>query len=453
MKELWRQIIKYLNSRKVAVYLLGAMIAVLVFSTLLPNHITMTQEDWRRLEMERPWLYSLSSSLSTPYIVRSPGFIFLSVFLFLSTLTCTATRLGTWLKIRASEFERDKAFSFSISRSTHASVDGLFSRVRNKLTSGRWKLDSTRKEGTTLIEARKGSDLGFWGSMIFHFGLMVCFAAAPVTAFSVFRGQFLSTNNIHTPLKEGFIVHEGRPLSSLPDIDILVKDLKGTYDKGVYKLDFRGVLEVEDERTPFAVNRPAMVSGYQFTLHEFGFSPQVLLKKSGKIFFDYYLNLRNAQQGDYFDLPGEDVRMFVLLFPDFYREGGTIGSRSNETRNPVLMVSFRNGGEELSKGLIRLGDEIRVGEYEVTFNDLTNWANFVVVKERGVAVLALGLVIGILGLLLRFLSNERLLEINLCSSGPETEITLKGYSKYYPAFLEREVVEMADGLIGDRLND
>jgi len=453
MKRLWRRIIKILNSRRLAVYLLGTMVAVLILSAFLPSHITMTREEWSRLEIERPWLYSLSSSLSTPYVVRNPGFMILSGFLFLSTLSCTATRLKTRLKMRASEFEKDKAFSFSIARNLRASEDSLLQAISKKLKTGRWKLDAGVHEGLTVIEARKGSDLGFWGSMIFHFGLLVCFVAVPATAFTVFRGQFLTTNNIPTSLREGFIVHEGRALTSLPDIDILVKDLKASYEKGIYKLDFRGVLDVENERIPFAVNKPALVRGYQFTLHEFGFASQVILKKSGSTFFDYYLNLRNAQQGDYFDLPGTDVRMFVLFFPDFFREGRTIGSRSNETRNPVLMVSFRQGGEELSKGLIKLGDEIRVGEYEVTFNDLTNWANFVVVKEGGVAVLALGLVIGILGLLLRFLSNERLLEVNLCSSGTETEITLKGYSKYYPAFLEKEVVEMADGLAGGRLND
>jgi cytochrome c biogenesis protein len=55
-----------------------------------------------------------------------------------------------------------------------------------------------------------------------------------------------------------------------------------------------------------------------------------------------------------------------------------------------------------------------------------------------------GFLIGLAGLVARFLSNERRLEFVLSPEGERTKVTVKGYSRYYPAFLEREVIQLAE---------
>jgi cytochrome c biogenesis protein len=60
-----------------------------------------------------------------------------------------------------------------------------------------------------------------------------------------------------------------------------------------------------------------------------------------------------------------------------------------------------------------------------------------------------GFMIGLPGLFVRFLSNERRVEFALGEDGERggTRVRVSGFSRYYPAFLEREVAEMA-GAVG-----
>jgi cytochrome c biogenesis protein ResB len=201
------------------------------------------------------------------------------------------------------------------------------------------------------------------------------------------------------------------------------------------------------------VNRPVDYHGLQITLNEFGFSPQVIIEKDGRSVFDYFLNLRNPMAGDYFPWQDEGLEIFALLFPDFVRDGDSLSSRSREANNPILLVKFIQDEKPLHKGLLlRPGEVQEFGEYTVRFSELRNWVNLTVVREWGVTVIAIGFLIGIPALFVRFLSNERRIEFALTKTASGgTEIAVRGYSRYYPAFLEREVNRMAEALsLGER---
>lgn len=443
-----RFFLKLLNSRKFAVYLLCVLLLVLVLSSFLPNQFTMTEEQWNVLEREKPFLYWLSIHMSTPVIVRHPLFLALSGFLFLSTLTCTISRVNLWLKTREFEFEKERAFSFAIELSSRNPMKPLQETLLSSLRRRRWRTTVSDNAGGILIEAQKGSSMGFWGSVVFHAGMVVCFLAAPVTALTVFRGEFLITEGIPIPFREGLVSHEGKPLSALPDGEILVSDLRGVYAEGKFKVDFGGTMHIGGKDFPFSVNNPVSIDGYQFSLQEFGDSVRMVGEKAGSVFFDYFLNLRHPQSGDYFNIEEESLTLYVRFFPDFYREGGRVGSRTKEMKNPVILLKVLENGTEMINAFVRLGEEIRIGEYTMTFAEVKHWVSFVVVRERGVPVMVTGMVIGIAGLLVRFLSNERRMEMTLREGPAGTTFVLKGYSRYYPAFLEKEVREIGEGIGG-----
>ncbi|MDP2168747.1 MAG: cytochrome c biogenesis protein ResB [Thermodesulfovibrionales bacterium] len=448
MKKLWR----LFNSRKFAVYLLFVFFSILVLSSFLPSKLTMPVEKWIELKKERPVIFWLSERFSTPYVVKGAAFIGVSFFLFLSTFACTLSRLLARVKTRRLEFEKELSFSFSVEGESPEAIGDFKARALDALRAKKWDFSVSEDAGAVTVEAEKGRDSGFWGSVVFHAGLLVCFLAAPVTALTVLRGDFILTEGVTSRLREVFVSETGKA-SSLPDADITVGGLKRVYAKGIYDVDFRGKMRIEgrtfNREFPFSVNNPIDLMGYQITLQEFGYSAGVVMEKQGEKVFDYFLNLRHPVAGDYFDLQregDEGLKLYALFFPDFFREGNKLGTRSKEPRNPVLVVRLFKGGEEISKGLLKLGEEAMIGDYRVKFNELRNWAGFIVVKESGVPVLALGMLIGLPGLLVRFLSNERRLEIGLKPGPSGTKFAYKGYSRYYPAFLEGEVRGMAEGL-------
>jgi cytochrome c biogenesis protein len=440
-----------LNSRKFGVYVLGLVVVLLIISTFLPNYYTLSNIKWYELERDKPVFFWIASRFSTPFLVKSPFFLIISIFLFLSTVVCTISRVNRWVKLRESEFSKDRAFSFSRDETSRHDIKKVGNDIETMLSKGRWERSREREGDSLIISGQKGRS-GFWGSVVFHIGLIICFFAGPVSYLTTFRGELVIPEDMSVPLREGFASHVGRDPSVLPNVSVTVHDFRAEYFERKFKYDFGGVLTISEQNDvqnlPFSVNNPIDYRGYQFSLHEYGFSPRVRINKEGKVVFDYYLNLRHPDEGDRFEIAGEGLSALVMFFPDFIREGTRIGSKSKIPDNPVTMIKLFRGDTEVFKGLFKEQEKRIFEEYEITVDDFRYWTNLVVVRESGITVFIAGFLIGMTGLVARFLSNERRLEFVLSPEGEHTRVTVKGYSRYYPAFLEREVISMARNIKG-----
>jgi cytochrome c biogenesis protein len=439
VKKIWT----LLNSRKFAVYLLFLFLVILILSAFLPSEITLTAAEWEELKAGKPLKYWLATHFSTPYVVRGPLFIIVSLFLFFSTLTCTVTRVKNWLRLKRAEFEKEKAFSFKSEAASAGPPEEMAEMLLARLRMKRWECSAQED----VVFAQKGLKFGFWGSVGFHMGLIVCFLAAPVTALTLFRGEVVLTDGVTMPLDQVVEVVEGPGATMLPDVKVAVRDLWGIYYKGEHKVNFGGTMDIDGQEIPFSVNKSVYHGEYQFSLYAFGYSPGIVIEKNGETVFDYFLNLRHSVKGDYFDFQSEGFRIFVLFFPDFERQGSILSTVSQEPNNPVLLVKFIKDGKALHKGLLlKPGEDAEFGDYRVRFGELRNWVSMLMVKGRGMPLIAIGFVIGIPGLFVRFLSNERRIEFEFKKAEKGTLVAVRGYSRYYPAFLEKEVNEMADAL-------
>lgn len=444
-----RTIVIFLNSRTVAFWLLFLMAAALVLSTFLPSPTKMSGDQWLRLAEEGGLRYRIALHLATPFLVKSLPFVALSLLLFLSTLVCTWNRVLLWRRTRESEFAPEKAFSFSLEQRLDAPLDAVRQRVGVSLAGRGWETVAEESDGSRLT-LQRGVALGFWGSVVFHCGLLFCFVAPLVTALTGFSGELTLTEGVTMPLREAVLAGPGEEKGRLPDLPVRLENLKGVYAGGIYKLHFGGDLLLgpagREERHPFSVNAAASHGDIQFSLQHFGFAPQVVVKREGAVVFDYFANLRHAEEGDWFPLEGEgDTRLFLLFLPDFVQEGRKIGTLSQEPVNPRLALKVVRDGAEVGRAIVAPGETARLGEYTVTFPELKRWAGLSVTRERGLGILIIGFVLVTTGLAARFFSNERRLTVEY-SEGENGGILvrLRGYSRYYPAFLEREVREIAE---------
>jgi cytochrome c biogenesis protein len=415
----------------------------LLVSAFFPNQLTVPEPKWHELEKSRPLLFWIYSHCSTPYLVKTPLFQFISLLLFLSTLVCTCDRLKNRLR-RIPEFSKEKAFSFVTQETAPSDAASVRREIEGILSAGGWSTSAEVSDPNAVVSGDKGVS-GFWGSVVFHAGLLFLFLAAPVTALTGFSGELIATDGEVQSLRGGMIGGVGR-VADLPDLQVQVAKLRGEYYEGQYRYDFGGVLTLINgaARTeiPFAVNRPADYAGYQFSLHEYGNAPRLVLEREGRTWFDGFLNLRHPDEGDYFDL-GDGVQAMVIFFPDFIRQGSKIGTKSLRHDNPVTMVRLLRGGKEIYKGLLRPGE---TGSWEggrIAVPECSRWAGLIVAKERGLVLVAIGSILALAGLLARFLSNERRIEFEIAPCEAGTAFQVKGYSRYYPAFLEKEVLALA----------
>jgi cytochrome c biogenesis protein ResB len=435
---------KFLNSRQTATYVLGLFLGMLFVSALIPSQYTVPPQKWEELRQTSPALFWLYAHGSTPALVRSPLFCTVSFLLFLSTLSCTCERLKLWSAARRSPFSKEKSFSFSVERQTPRRGDLVDRELRALLAKERWQLAASDEGGSVLLAGEKGG-AGFWGSMIFHAGMIIAFLAAPATYFTGYNGEVTVVENDRAPLREVLVNHGGDP-GPLATSSIKVHGLRSEYYQGRFRYDFGGVLAIDDgagQDLPFAVNQPASYRGYQFALSSFGFAPHLLLKNAGKPVFDAYLNVSSDQESNYFPLGGE-LRAQVLFFPDFVREGGKIGTRSRDPRNPVAMVKIFRGDREVFKGLFPPGQEQLWEGTVVSVPDYKRWVTLTVSRDYGVILIMIGSVLAVSGLFARFISNERRIEFLVAEAGSGTRVRISGYSRYYPAFLEKEVLRLAE---------
>lgn len=439
MKAIWR----LLNSRKFAIYLLLVITLLLTVSAFFPNEFTLTAEELERFEEENPILYRLSFYLTTPGIVRNPIFIGINIFLFLSTLACTISRLLSWYRRRAIEFEKDKAFSFSLTLQSQA--EGLRERILKTLKERKWRIESHSDE---IITAERGKEIGFWGSVVFHLGLVICFLSAPVTALTVFRGIITVPEDEIVDLDRELKVIDGTTPSALRGVSLEAISIDGVFQNDV-GVEFQSKLRLfkgdsSNEIAP-AVNKPSKYKGIQIGINEFGYSTRIVIENGTEPVFDYFLNLKSLKKGNKFLIVSEGLTLWAVFFPDFVKEGSKMWSRSKADENPILFLRLLRGEEEVFKGLLSPGDTAQAGVYKVSFPEYKNWGGFIFVKEAGLGVIWVGFLVGAIGLFVRFLSNERRVEAVFTKNGLE----LKGYSRYYPAFLEREINEMAGGFKDD----
>ncbi|HBA89824.1 MAG TPA: hypothetical protein DCZ75_18090 [Geobacter sp.] len=439
-----------LTSRKLALWALLGLLLPLTLSAFLPSELTLPEREWAELSRQSPFYFGIASRLATPYLVKTPFFAAVSLLLFLSTCACTVQRVLWGLRGTSPDFSRDRSFSFSREVPFPLSPEEGGGRITRLLASTGWRHERRDAADALVLSGVKGRS-GFWGSIVFHVGLLGCFLAGPATYLTALTGELVLTEGVALPLKEGVSLARGKG-ATLPEARASLHDLRGVYYKGRFKSDFGGVMKISDARGEhelrFEVNRPVEYQGLQFSLHQFGFAPRLVIERSGAAPFDFYLNLRHPREGDFFEVGG-GVRALVIFFPDFIREGGKIGTKTEEPLNPVTMVRLYRGETEIGKGLVKPGESAQLGGYRVTVPDYRHWATLVVTRDAGVPFTVFGFVVCVAGLLIRFASNERLVEFELRRQGEESLLTVKGYSRYYPAFLEKEVDALAEKLIED----
>jgi cytochrome c biogenesis protein ResB len=439
---------KLLNSRKAAVYLLCLFLGVLLASAFVPSPYTLDPQQWQELEKRGGGLFWVYSHLSTPFIVSNPFFALISLLLFLSTLVCTFDRARKWWLARSYEFSKETAFSFAVQANSGKTVAALQGEVESLLASGRWNSSVQREGGRVTISGDKGMS-GFWGSMVFHVGLLVCFLTAPVTLLTGYKGQLTLLEDDPVAIGKVVTLHEGSRGGDLIDnARVTVSSVRGEYFKGKFRYDFGGTFTIENGsdrlQHPFAVNNAVNYRGFQFSLDSFGYAPHLVIK-GDQLAVDNYLNISGEDKANYFDV-AKDLRAFVLFFPDFIREGGKVGTRSKNLVNPVTMVKLYRGGREVFKGLFKPGEQVAWEGRVVSVPDVKHWVSFSVAREYGIVLVMIGFVLVVSGLFVRFLSNERRIEFEIEGLPEGSGCRVRGYSRYYPAFLEKEVLQIAERL-------
>lgn len=354
MLDMLKKGVNFFLSRRVAIILLTLMILQLMLSTQLPDLKSMNAEDINFYREERPFAYRFSSILGGEGITSSYFFLILPTFIFMSTLFCTINRLV-----------------------------------------------KTKKKG-----------MSFWGSILFHAGLLIIIVASVVTMMTLFEGEFLLTEGYTYSLgRDGYLKVSREPMTG-------IELPKGTITMTRYRNIYHGEVPIDHEATVMLeregnreirfikVNEPLQIDDIHYTLNRYGFAPAFVIRDDkNTLLLDAFVNLEVvAGKEDSFEIPGKNIRIVVRFFPDFEMTKDGPVNKSRLPNNPVAAVKVVNGDIETKFRHVGIGNEVEMMGLKITFPELKYWAHVLVNRDRGEPLFFLGFILAVGGLIVRFLT-------------------------------------------------
>lgn len=322
-------------------------------------------------------------------------------------------------------------------------------RLRRALRRGGYRVFEVAEGGSAVAVGRRGH-LGFWGSVVFHVGLVVTLVAVVLTMVAEWRGELqLVEGQVATLDAPGVVaIRRLGPMGrGPPHLVVRLGRVEARYQDDRFPVDYRAELVVLADSGALRggtvrVNQPLTAGGQRFFLQRYGMAPVLEVRRGGETLLaaPVVLSVLEGRE-DRFDVPGTRDRIAVRWFGDHIREPGGVRSRSDEPRNPALGLALEAGGSGLAARpmLLPLGEETSLGPYRVTFRELRRWAAFGVDQDPGTPVLFAALVLAAVGLAVRFWDHEREIRVRVEPDAAGARVAAAGRSRYFPALMTREV--------------
>lgn len=271
----------------------------------------------------------------------------------------------------------------------------------------------------TLKRAIKSEGgMRFWGSIIFHGGLMIWVTAMFISPMVRFSARLSALEGVSVGLEDrDFVEVFERPIfgETSPYISLRLNRYEAKYKDGIFPVDHSAYMNVnyikgdeyKNEDVRIRINEPLKINGYQFLLEYGGFTPSFRLKnKDGRVIFERYIILSNdTSLEDSFEIKDKGLRIFTRFFPDMYREGGKVGTRSRIPGNTAFGIRIEDEKRpfEIYSGVLKEGDKVEVDGMPFEFNDLKPFVSIQVVNDPVYYQIFIGWGVGLIGLVMRYL--------------------------------------------------
>jgi len=367
-KRIFNILFDSLGSSKFALYLIVFILTLLIISIIIPQasfFSTKYINDW---EKSRPLFGAFARNLGLFDIYHSHVFLLITALLFINILICTIIRFNK--------------------------LGGI----------------------STLRGANKTRMYGF---LMVHLSLLLLFSGSFMSSAFQMTGLIqLTENQRFLDTEENYLYFSKGALREKKNMGILITQKKIDVDNqdGRYHLKTTSYLDILNKKNELTnavvkINEPYVYENYHITNKKTGFSPFVHIydNKSGREMAASYIALNTSRisgyytHRDYFKFPFLEKKLFFTVYPDYKEENGNIIKVAEDPLNPIMLVQIENENGGIQKiGYVRLGEKIKIENYDLYFVDLKRWAQYIVMEDPGYIIVAISLWIGIVGLILRY---------------------------------------------------
>jgi cytochrome c biogenesis protein ResB len=423
-----RTLQRFLLSRRNAVAAMGLLAFLLALATAAPDG-----EALDALRERRPRVAWALERLRPAEVARSTVFLAITAYVAAAVLASMVSRIRTR---RRAGHAKQQLERFVEQRTVHLPHDLLESERRvaaalSRAGLGRGALSGGRRDA-------------FWGSMVFHAGLIVTLVGIALSAFGRFGGEVVLVEGFPVEVSPRTFLRASPPagLAPLQGARLSVSDVSATYHAGTRLVDVSAVVAAElpgrpPERRFVSVNVPVDLGEFQLTLHAYGFAPEIAaVDPSGRTRVAGVAALRVLPPGteDALVLDGGGV-LRLRFYPDRSAAGSASGGASAVPLRPVLAFRWYERGALVAEGIVESGGETVVAGYRVAFPRLSYWADLIVGRDPGLPWFVLGCTLGVFGLAVRFGRHEQSWSAELQRAADGTELRLTLSARYFPALL------------------
>lgn len=443
------------TSRALSTWLLIIITVMLTVGTLLPNPAYMLPSDIAGLQARHPLLFEIGARYNQEKLVTGYLFGTIGVFLVVSATLCSIDRLLARRRAVQGADAGDGLFEGGTVSTLHlkgAAAQQVEAFAADWLRRRLPGMSITQPESGMII-AQRGR-CGFWGSILFHTGLIMLLVGLVVFHLGGTRGWLSFTEGQGYLLEKSRFTHlEKEPVwgARLPAVQLeLLKQYSlfaphdvNTAIEHVARFRVTDARNGESFTRDVRINEPLRLEGKDFLLMNGGFATRLAITDaSGMKVFDSFVNLReeSGTKDDFFT-DGGRLHVQVRFYPDFAVDRGQPVSKSQQLKNPAAAIVVTQGVVKLFDGIVPLGRNVHVSDYIFSIPDVRRWVSLEVSSEPGIETFFICAFIGMLGLLLRMLDPDEQIAIMVNTEEHGIRVDVSAASRHFSALLSGVVHE------------
>ncbi len=375
-------------------------------------------------------------------------------FLLLVTLLSASLATSVFLRLRAELCRRRNRRRLSLLPATRPPGAGCshdpLGAVLDLLQQRRYKTRVKRTAEHIIIRGEKGS-YGIVGSLLFHANLLIILLGVALSSLGSFRGSVsLTEGQQFDSGRDAYGYTEDGPFYTPPAerLTFRLDRIEPEYMVNGASTVASFLSNTDLEESVFMNHKISLAGREIHQGAETGFSPNLRISRNGEILFDGFLRLAALHAGesishrDFLNLPGTGCRIEFEFLPDAVFRNGEFDSRSERVNNPLLRVSVNNGNESTVSRWMPIGDAVSVNGFEIFFPGVRRWSQIDIVDDPGKNIMLAGVILGSLGLVLRFFCVRKQVSVTLDILNPGSVVRVNGSSEKFPAEFRSELASL-----------
>jgi len=443
------RVFNFLKSRRLALWLLIIITIASFLGTLTPQRLFLGEKQYNAWKTKQPVLAKVLEWLGVTHLYSSWWFITLLSLLLVSIFLCVLNRLlHAFRRGQKSVKKKDVAELKLLPNYQIVSLavrpDMAREIVKRVFIRRKFRV-SYQQNACWFVIAEKGRSLNFWGSIVFHLGLLVLSVGVLVSIATRSTGRTVIGigQKFYDRPQDYLEMRRGLVSPAYSNFQVEIDKVSATYSKKSLPRNIISRVKVIDGgklavSTLVDASHPLIYKGTYFYQVGYGYSPFLVLKdEEGREIFSAYVNLltlttpnkKQVYKDSFYFL--QEMRVNAEFFPDGVVKNKIVQTRSYELRNPILLITVNQGKKKLFKGPLRINQSVKVGGMTLAFTDVVKWVGFHVVKDRGIPIIYSSFVLGVAGLSLAFFTTDKRIWIVLEEEGNNTVVYIGGVSHRY----------------------